>query len=220
MYHKNSNHEQHTHLELDAPSMRDGRYVLGANLTLSSGDKIHLEAEITPETIQRARAGGRMVMDRLARWMRERVTLRGDWASYGPMARAVAGVAMRTARHPYLNLPVLSHNEDDKSHPAYSVACDLLHSNDLSALRALKLRAAKHDCRNDYRELLAGCAHYGNCCCGKKTILSCYDAAWLMDHPWADPSSHVAEYALDQQLLRSYRALPEGGGMLALVPRN
>lgn len=196
-------------VELAAPYQRGGKTVLGAKFELSSGDCVKLEAELTPETIRRAQNGGAMVVDRLRRWMRSSVTLRGDWSSYGPMARAIGGVVAATAAEPALNLPQLTASDKDKSHPAYRYARELLASDGYAMFDRLRNLACRDGARPEHVELFAACCHLGNCCCGKKLITSCYDASWLLDHPWACPHKNIARAAADTMASRSYRSIFE-----------
>jgi len=193
-------------ITLHAPEERAGKWVLAADIELSSGDIAKLEAHVTPQTIAKARRLGMRAIQGLARWARQNVRLRGDWEPYGLAGRIAAGVAVDAASHPLLALPVLG-SEDDKSHPAYAQARELLAGDGYAGFDKLRRLAAMPGCRQDWRALMAGCCHLGNCCCGKRVIRGCYYMSYLMDHPWEAPADAVALAVTDAQALRSYRSI-------------
>ena len=193
-------------IALNAPFQRNGRWVMAGDLELASGDTVRLEAEVTPETLARVARGGMAMGRALKMWSRKNVSLRGDWSSLGEVSRVAYGVLEDTARHPLLNLPVLG-SEDDKSHPAYSMARDLLAGDGYVSFDKLRALACTPRAKADYTVLMAACCHLGNCCCGKKQIRGCYDVSYLLDHPWEAPADRVAMAVTDCQALRSYRAI-------------
>ena len=190
-------------LVLYAPKMENGVYKLKSEFEMSSGDVVEIEAYLTPETMARAQAYGEGMKARLAPWLDRKVKLRGDWSQFGLMGRAAATVAKKTAEHPLLNLPVIG-SEDDKSHPAYEHSKEVL--GDYQMFQRLRSSAARPGCRQDWRELMAGCCHYGNCCCGKKRIAATYDGGWLLGSS-VSPHDLIAHHVTDVQALRSYRAI-------------
>lgn len=196
--------EGNNSLVFDAPVMRDGKWRLGSKFLMSSGDVVEIEAYLTPETIRQAQAYGEGVRSRLGRYLNNRIQLRGDWAQFGLMGRAAATVAKKTAEHPLLNLPVIG-TEENKSHPAYSQAKDVL--KDYGTFQQLRTMVAKPGCRSDWRELMAGACHFGNCCCGKRQIMATYDGGWLLGSYSAFPQDLIAHHVTDVQALRSYRAI-------------
>jgi hypothetical protein len=193
-------------ITLHAPMQREGKWALAADIELPTGDVAKLEAHVTPETLDRMSRMGMRAVRGLARWARNNVRLRGDWEPYGLAGKVAAGVVAETARHPLMNLPMLG-SEDDKSHPAYQQALELLAGDGYPTFDRLRAMAVMPRCKPDYRALMAACCHLGNCCCGKKVVRGCYDVSYLLDHPWAAPADSVAIAMTDAQALRSYRSI-------------
>jgi hypothetical protein len=196
------------HLTLESPFGRGPNLVLPAKIDMPSGDSIRIEAEITPATIARMKSYGMNMASRLKKWLGDHVTLPPEWMDYGMMGKAAAGVAAATANHPILNLPQIG-DEDDKTHPAYKNAFQMLAGEGYPTFDALRKHCSSKHARHELRELMAGACMLGNCCCGKKQINSCYDVGYLMDHPWCAPHHDLACHVTDQQALRSYRAIWE-----------
>lgn len=190
-------------IEFKAPEYKDGAYHLAAEFDAMSGDVVEIKAILTPETIAKAQQYGDVTRTRLMRWMNDRVKLTGDWSQFGMAGKMAAGVVRKAAANPMMNLPPLG-EEGDKSHPSYTYAKDVL--KDYATF--CKLRAANyhHHCRKDWKELMAGCLHYGNCCCGKKRVMATYDGGWLLGS-FGDPCQAVIDAVTDQMALRSYRAM-------------
>jgi len=183
-----------------------GKWALAADIELPSGDVAKLEAHITPETLDRLYRMGMRGVRGLARWARNSVRLRGDWEPYGLAAKVAAGVVAETARHPLMNLPVLG-SEEDKSHPAYAMASELLAGDGYPTFDRLRAMTCAPKPKKDHLALMAACCHLGNCCCGKKIVRGCYDLSYLIDHPWAAPADSIAIAVTDAQALRSYRSI-------------
>jgi hypothetical protein len=199
--------EKQNHLQLEKPFSRGANWVMPATLHLKSGDSIRIEAEISPQTAARARAVGMMGYQNMHRWLSKHVSLPPEWQGMGVMAKAAAGVAYKTAEHPLLNLPTIQENKDDRAHPAFKDAYQMLSSDGYGAFSKLRAICMQPGASAKYRELLAGACNLGNCCCGMKHTVSCYDTSFLLDHPWAAPHHDIAMHCTDLQALRSYRSI-------------
>lgn len=185
----------------------DGKHILAAEIDLASGDALRIEAMISPETVMRASQYGMKVADRLMKWTRNNVELRGDWKGYGMMGKAIAGVVEKTANHPLMNLPMLTEEGKDKHHPGYQYARELLVQDGYHGFERLRDMYLRNTTRQDVAEVMAGACYLGNCCCGKKRLKSCYESSYLLDHPWAMPHHAIACALVDEQMLRSWRAI-------------
>jgi len=196
-------------LAILSPFMRNGSHVLPVVMSMTGGDKISIEAEITPATLARVRSGGMAAAQHLRNWAMTNVSLPPEWQAYGLMGRAAAGVAARAASNPLLNLPDLgpaSLAETSGANPAYGDALQLLAGNPQELPRLMAAAsAARPDPRA--RALLSAACHLGDCCCGKLQHSARYSVDQLIDKPWLRPDRQIAASACERQAIRSLQTI-------------